>query len=238
MPKLGLQKKYTRHLARLVRNRLDEPMLARLREWAAAGGPVCDRAIDFALWLNARVPMSLAVAVYRAMPEAGADELVDVAYALDALGVDFAEAMRAFARHTAWCAIKPRKTYVYAGIHKITLQKPRANIHDFLTDARASVEQRGEANELNYVQPLAFVPPEGWEHLASPKRLIAVSKTNGWCAKLKQYWGQIKDGEMFFYRKDVGLAHYSPTGAIKQAKSPRNERDLKADMPAQLAAVC
>jgi hypothetical protein len=238
MAKLGLQKKYTRHLDRLVRNRLGEPMLARLGEWTAAGGPVCDRAIDFALWLNARVPMSLAVAVYAAMPEAGVDELVDVAYALDELGVDLAEAMRAFSKHTAWCAVKPRKTYIFCGIHKITLQKPRANLHDFLTDVRTSVEQKGEANELNFVQELAFVAPDGWEHLSTPKRLIAVSKTNGWCAKLKQYWGQIKDGDLFFYRKDFGLAHYSASGAIKQAKSPRNERDIKADMPAQLAAVC
>ena len=238
MGKLGLPKKYTRHLARLVKNRLSDLMLARLREWAVVGGPVCDKAIDCALWINARVPMSLAVAVHATMPEAGVDELVDVAHALDCLGVVLAEAMRAFSKHPAWCAVKPRKTYVFVGLHKITLQKPRANIHDFLVDISTSVAQKGEENEINYVQHLVFVPPEGWEHLASPKRLIAVSRANGWCAKLKHYWGQIKDGEMFFFRRDVGLAHYSSSGLIKQAKSPCNRKDIKAEMPEQLAPVC
>jgi hypothetical protein len=242
MKKLGLPKSWAKFSEKIIKklskcsDPLDSVFLRRLREWIACGGETRELGLDLA-W---RAPDGLSTQALReahlAQPKAEASELVDIVRACEGLQVSLAEGLRAHRRHAHWCSL-PRDGWVFCGIHKITLKKERLSLHDFLVDLLESVESRGDSSEISTVQELKFESPEGWEHVETPKKLINISRKNGWCSKLKAYWGEMKKGEMFFFCAEKGLAHYSRSGRLMQAKAPNNAQDLRSLLPEQLQAI-
>jgi len=228
--KLGIPKRYAQHLGLIVQ--LHRSEVAMIQRWVAAGGPCSSEAVRCCQrCMQAPGRIEACAAIAAKSPKMTAEEIIDTERCLGILGVTLAEAHRAYRQHCDWVFMKNRKHFVFCGIHKVTLKKERLDVHDFLVDLLEAVEARGDTAELLVEQQLKFQAPEGWEHIPTPKKLISVSNSNGWCTKLRYYWERMKGGEMFFFCADKGLAHYSSSGKLLQAKSPRNERDLTAEMP-------
>jgi len=235
--KLGLPKAYTKFFEVIItRTRCDvnSVFLARLKNWVACGGECSFFAIEAVKTMLVVTDFSSLVRAHRELPELEPWELIDILRCCDSLQVSLADARKAYRKHSAWCLEKTKKTWVFCGVHKVTLKKERDSLHNFIVDMLDSVESRGDTNELNEAQELAFEAPENWEHVATPRKLINISRKNGWCCKLKRYWGRLKEGEMFFFCEEQGLAHYSKDGILLQAKSPNNAQDLRDVLPQKL----
>jgi len=238
--KLGLHKSYTKLFEDVVvRSRCDvnSVFIDRLKKWIECGGECSFFAIDAIETTLVVTDFAKLVHAHREMPKLEACELVDILRCCDSLQVSLAEAIKAYRKHCEWFETKQKKTWVFCGVHKITLKKERASLHNFLVDMLDSVEARGDTNELNQAQEIAFSIPDGWEHVATPRKLINISRKNGWCCKLKSYWGRLKDGEMFFFCQEKGLAHYSKEGRLLQAKSQNNAQDLSDVLPNHLKGL-